>query len=66
MIPAQIPNQNKALQAVAKRRVLANTLKKRGGDTFESKVAWLKEHIPTIKDPEGVVSRAMEEIEGIR
>ena len=49
----------KSLQHAAKLKVLASTLHEHGGDTFESKVAWVKKHMPDITDAESFVAAAL-------
>jgi hypothetical protein len=50
-----------AKRAAAKRMVMAKTLQEKGGDTFDSKVAWVKENMPEITDPESFVAASLRE-----
>jgi hypothetical protein len=56
----------KALQETAKLKVLGKTLMARGGKTFDSKVAWVKKHMPEITDPEAFVASALRSIGEIK
>ena len=51
----------KAMQAAAKRKMMAKTLMEQGGKTFDSKVKWVKKHMPEITDPEAFVAAALRE-----
>ena len=53
--------KDKAMQAAAKRKVMAKTLREQGGKTFKSKVEWMKKHMPEITDPEAFVAAALRE-----
>ena len=50
-----------AKRAAAKRMVLAKTLKEQGGKTFDSKVEFIKKHMPEIDNPEAFVAAALRE-----
>ena len=50
-----------AKRAAAKRLALAKTLKKQGGKTFDSKVEFIKQHMPEIDNPEAFVAAALRE-----
>lgn len=53
--------KDKDLQSVAKRKVLAKTLRMKGGKTFKSKVEYVKKQMPEIEDPEAFVASALRE-----
>lgn len=50
-----------AKRAAAKRMSLAKTLKEQGGETFDSKVEFVKKHMPDITNPEAFVASALRE-----
>lgn len=47
------------LKKAAKLRILGKTLQKNGGKTFDSKVKWVKQHMPEVTDPESFVAAAL-------
>lgn len=49
-------------RAAAKRMYLGQTLMEKGGKSFEEKVAYVKQHMPDIEDPEGFVAAALREV----
>lgn len=50
-----------AKRAAAKRLSLAKTLKDKGGETFDSKVQYVKENMPEVDNPEAFVAAALRE-----
>lgn len=54
-------SKKEARRAAAKRMTLAETLHKHGGKTFDSKVAYVKKHMPEVDNPEAFVAAALRE-----
>lgn len=50
-----------AKQKAAKRMLMAKTLEEHGGKTFQSKVEYVKKHMPNITNPEAVVAASLRE-----